>query len=95
MEDTQYKKFLTVQRLSQITGKTLFECQNILDPYYDFYNKHGYITEALKVYDVENIDLESDNIDSLKLEVDNINFGMIQKTSFMILRCPSNLKATI
>ena len=34
MEDTQYKKFLRVQRLSQISGKTLYECQKILDPYY-------------------------------------------------------------
>ncbi len=43
MEDTKYNQYLTTKRLSHITGKTFLECYTILGPYYDFYNKCGYL----------------------------------------------------
>lgn len=35
MEETEFKRMLTVKRLNELTGKSLKECTNIVTPFYE------------------------------------------------------------
>lgn len=38
MEETDFKKILTIKKLHEITGKDIKECANIVNPYYEIKN---------------------------------------------------------